>query len=78
VAFFRFGKRRRLLKTGVLLVVIGCSAMLVELFQRITFGGKMFTWSLYPVCGFSLIGLFLILCGLISPWREYLERKLFM
>ena len=78
VAFFRYGKRRRLLKTGIFLVVIGCSAMLVELFQRITFGGKMFSWSLYPVCGFSLIGLFLILCGLIPPWREYLERKLFI
>ncbi len=78
VAFFRFGKRRRLLKTGILLVAIGCSAMLVELFQVITFGGRMFTWSLYPVCGFSVIGLFLILCGLIPPWREYLERKLFL
>ncbi len=78
VALFRFGRRRRLLKTGILLVVIGCSAMLVELFQCITFGGKMFTWSLYPVCGFSLIGLFLILSGLIPPWREHLERKLFL
>lgn len=78
VALFRFGKRRRLLKTGILLVVIGCSSMLIELFQCITFGGRMFTWSLYPVCGFSLIGLFLILCGLIPPWREYLERRLFL
>ena len=78
VALFRFRKRRRLLKTGILLVVIGCSAMLIEFFQRMTFGGAMFSWSLYPVCGFSLIGLFLILSGLIPPWREYLERKLFL
>ena len=78
VALFRFGKRRRLLKTGILLVAIGCSAMLIEFFQVITFGGKMFSWSLYPVCGFSVIGLFLILCGLIPPWRAYLERKLFL
>lgn len=78
IALFRFGKRCRVLKTGIVLVVIGCSAMLIEFFQRITFGGKMFTWSLYPVCGFSLIGLFLILCGLIPPWRAYLERKLFL
>lgn len=78
LAFFRFGKRRRVLKTGILLVVIGCSAMLIEFFQCITFGGKMFTWSLYPVCGFSAVGLFLILCGLIPPWRAYLERKLFI
>lgn len=78
VALLRFGKRRRLLKIGSLLVVFGCSAMLVELFQCITFGGKMFAWSLYPVCSFSLVGLFLILCGLIPPWREYLEKKLFL
>lgn len=78
VAFFRFGKRRRLLKIGILLVVIGCSAMLIELFQCITFGGNMFAWSLYPVCSFSILGLFLILCGIIPPWREYLEKKLFL
>ena len=78
LALFRFGKRRRLLKTGILLVAIGCSAMLIELFASITFHTRMFAWSLYPVCAFSLIGLFLILCGLIPPWRAYLERKLFL
>ena len=78
VALFRFGKRRRLRKTGILLVVIGCSAMLVELFQSITFGSRMFAWSLYPVCAFSLTGLALFLCGLVPPWRAYLERKFFI
>ena len=78
VALFCLGKPRRLLKTGALLIAIGCSTMLIELFQCITFGGRMFAWSLYPVCAFSLIGLFLILSGLIPPWREYLERKLFV
>jgi hypothetical protein len=38
----------------------------------------MFVWSLYCVCGFGVIGLFLLLCGLIPHWREYLERKLFL
>ena len=78
VALFRFRKRRRVLKTGILLVVIGCSAMLIEFFQHITFSGRMFAWSLYPVCAFSAIGLFLVLCSVIPPWREYLERKLFL
>jgi hypothetical protein len=71
-------KRGRLLLTGCLLVVIGCSTMLVELFEAITFGTRMFTWSLYCVSGFSLIGLFLVLCALIRPWRDYLERKFFL
>ena len=78
VVLFRFGKRRRLRKTGALLIVIGCSTMLIEFFQSITFGTKMFSWSLYVVTGFSLIGIFLLLCGLIRPWREYMERKFFL
>ena len=42
VALFRFGKRRRLRKTGILLIAIGSSTMLVELFQDITFGGETY------------------------------------
>ena len=60
-----------------LVIVIGCSSMLVELFESITFGTRMFTWSLYPTCVLSLVGLFLILSGVIPPWREYLERRFF-
>lgn len=77
VALFRFSKAR-LRNTGLLLIAIGCSTMLVELFQHITFGGEMFAWSLYPVSAFSAVGLFLFLCGIIPPWRAYLERKLFL
>ena len=78
VALFRYVKGRKLLITGGLLIVIGCSAMLVELFQVITFHTKMFTWSLYCVCAFSLLGLFLLVCSLIPPWRDFLERKFFL
>ena len=61
-------------------IAVGCSAMLVELFQCITFGGEMFRWSLYPVgcCpawGFS--GFWPVSSG---PWatpsaNEYLSRN---
>ena len=78
VAIFRLSRRRRLVKTGILLIAIGCSTMLVELFQHITFGGRMFAWSLYPVCAFTVMGLFVLLCGVIPPWRTYFERKLFL
>ena len=78
VALFRYVRHRRMLNTGILLVVIGCTAMLVELFQCITFHTKMFTWSLYCVCGFSVFGLFLILSALIRPWCDFLRRKLFI
>ena len=78
VLLFRFGKRRRLLKIGILLTVIGLSNMLIEFFLCITFDTRMFAWSLYPVCSFSLVGLVLILCGTIPGWRAYLEKKLFL
>ena len=78
VAIFRLSRRRRLVKTGILLIAIGCSTMLVELFQHITFGGRMFAWSLYPVCAVTVMGLFVLLCGVIPPWRAYFERKLFL
>ena len=78
VALFRHHRRGRLLKAGCLLVAIGCSTMLIELFQTITFHTPMFTWSLYSTSAFSLMGLFLILAGLIPPWRDYLERTFFL
>ena len=78
VACFRFLKRWRLFQIAAFLIVIGGSAMLVELFQTITFDHVMFTWSLYVVSGFGAVGLFVLLAALIRPLREYLERKLFL
>lgn len=78
VAVFRYVRHRRMLIFGCLLVAIGCSAMLVEMLECITFHTRMFTWSLYCVCGFSFVGLFLFLSGLIRPWREFLKKKLFI
>ncbi len=78
VALFRYVKGGKLYITGGLLIAIGGSTMLIEMFEHITFGTKMFTWSLYTVSFFSLFGLFLLLAALIRPMREYLERKLFL
>ena len=59
------------------LVLIGCSFMLVEYFQHITFGTPMFMWSLYCVCGLGAIGLFLFVASFIPPLRAYLRRTFF-
>ena len=77
-AAYHFIRHRRLLITGALLIAAGNSTMLVEMFEHITFGTRMFTWSLYCVSVLSLFGVFLILAGLIRPLREYLERKFFL
>ena len=78
VALYRYLPRHKLLITGGLIVAVGCSMMLLEFFAHITFQQPMFLWSLYPVTGCSLFGLFLILAGLIPPLREALERRFFL
>lgn len=75
---FRNLKRGRLLVLGGLITVIGCSCMLVELFQHITFGSPMFQWSLWCVGFFAPIGLFFIIAALIPPLRAYIARKFFV
>lgn len=77
VALFRYIKKGRIFIMGGLFVAIGGCTMLIELFQNISFGGKMFTWSLYTTCFFAAVGLFLLISGAIRPMREYLQRKLF-
>lgn len=77
IALYKYVKKRKLLITGSLLLLIGGSTMLIELFQHITFGSEMFTWSLYSVTAFSIFGLFLVVAEFIRPLREYLKRKLF-
>ena len=78
VAMYRYVKRGRLFITGGLLIAIGGSSMLVELFQHITFGSPMFKWSLYGVSAFGVFGLLLIVAGIIPPLRRVLERKFFV
>ena len=78
VALYRYIKKGRLFITGGLLIAIGGSAMLIELFQHLTFGSRMFVWSLYPVTAFGVFGLFLILAGMIRPLRRALERTFFI
>lgn len=59
-------------------IAAGCSAMLVELFQCITFGGRMFRWSLYPVGALSALGLFWILAGIIRPLGDAVRKRFFI
>ena len=78
VALYRYVKRGTIFITGGLLLSIGGSCMLAELFQHLTFHTPMFSWSLYAAVVFFLFGGFLILAGIIRPLREHLERKFFL
>lgn len=70
-------KGGRLFIAGGLFIAFGSLCMLVEFFQHITFGTEMFLWSLYCVCFFGAVGLFLLTAAIIPPLRDYLERKFF-
>ena len=78
IALFRYAKGGKLFIIGGLLTALGASSMLIEYFEHITFGTKMFSWSLYAVSAFSAFGLFLILAGIIGSLREWLERRSFL
>ena len=77
VAMIRYINQGRLRLLSLLLIAIGASFMLIEFFQHITFGTPMFVWSLYCVCGFDLIGLFLFVASFIPPLRAALRRTFF-
>ena len=77
VALIRYMTQGRFRMMSLLVIFIGLSFMLIEFFQHITFGSPMFVWSLYCVCGFCLIGLFLFIASFIPPLRAYLRRTFF-
>ena len=78
VALMRYITQGRFRLMSLLVIFIGLSFMLIELFQHITFGSPMFEWSLYCVCGFCLIGLFLFVASFIPSLRNYLRRTFFI
>lgn len=78
VALLKYVRGGRLFIIGGWIIAVGGLSILVELFQHITFGSRMFTWSLYVVSTCFAFGLFLILAGTIRPLREYLERRFFL
>ena len=78
VALFRYIRQGRLRLLGLLLILIGASFMLVEFFQHITFGTPMFVWSLYCVCAFGALGLFLFIATLIPPLHAHLRKTFFI
>ena len=77
-AVVKYVRRGRFFQLGGGCIVFGCSAMLLELFLHITFGTRMFAWSLYPVAILSTVGLFWILAGLIRPLGDAIRKKTFL
>ena len=73
-------KRLQLIPVLVLFAVAALAAflVLVEFFEHLSFGVRMFRWSLYSLSGFAGAGIFLLLCGIIPSMRHELERRFFV
>lgn len=77
-ALLRYVPKGALFTLGGGFIALGGYTMLLEMFAVITFGGKMFRWSIYTLSSLSALGLFLLFTGVCRPWRELLRRKLFL
>lgn len=77
VTLTRYTRGGELFIYGGTMIMLGGISVLVELFMKITFGTRMFIWSLYPMSAFLLVGMMLIVIGICRPLRESLKKKLF-
>ena len=59
-------------------VLFGAWLVLIEILLCITFPLKFYFWSVYPLIGFELLGIALIVIGLCRPLREALTKKFFV
>ena len=77
ICLLKYIRGGRLFIFGGFLVLLGGFTVLVEFFEHLTFGTRMFLWSLYPLLSFGLVGLFLLLAGMVPSLRDWLERRFF-
>ena len=62
---------------GGFLLGLGGFTVLVEFFEHLTFGTPMFVWSLYCVCAFGALGLFLLITSFVPPLRAWIRKRFF-
>lgn len=77
ICVLKYVRRGKLFYYGAFLIVLGGCLTLLEYFQHLNFGSKMFTWSPFYLIGLGAAGVLLIVIGLIRPLREALERHFF-
>ena len=77
-ALFKYLRRGRIYIYGGLMFALGGACMLIEFFVHITFGMRMFLWSLYPAGALVLIGIAFIILAVCKPLRESLSKKFFI
>ncbi len=77
ICLLKYVKGGRLYIFGGFLLALGGFLVLVEFFEHLSFGARMFRWSLYSLAGFGTVGLFLLIAGMIPGLRHSLEKRFF-
>ncbi len=79
IALIRYVKRGYFYILGGFMLATGGAILLLEFFMNLTFYfPKFYFWSVYPLIGFTLIGMALIIIGICKPLRETLAKKFFI
>ncbi|MBQ9747476.1 MAG: hypothetical protein IJV98_01710 [Clostridia bacterium] len=79
ITLCRYVKRGYFYILGGAFIAGGASLLLLEFLMYLTFAMKRFYfWSVYPLIGFTLVGLALIVIGICRPLRESLAKKFFL
>ena len=73
----KYLKGGRLLVFGGFLILLGGFTMLAEYLEHLTFGTRMFEWSLYSLSVCVVAGVFLLICGLAPAMHDYLQKRFF-
>ena len=79
ITLTRYIRRGHFFIFGGASVLCGIYVVLIEIFLTYTFDIiPFYFWSVYPLIGFTLLGIALIVIGVCRPLRESLAKKFFL
>lgn len=78
VTLFRYVPKGWIYTLGGTIIATGAFTLLIEFLISLTFGFKMFIWSLYPFTVLFLLGTIVIVIGASPSMRAALRRRLFV
>ena len=59
-------------------ILSGSLIFQIEILLSVTFAAKFYFWSVYPLIGFVLLGIALLVIAICKPLREALSKKFFV
>ena len=78
IALSRYLNKGYLFIFGSASILFGAFLVMMEILLYITFPFNFYFWSVYPLIGFVLLGVALIIIGICRPLRESLTKKFFV